>query len=302
VRIPLSVARGLVFLMSRPLGPPLPPRLQRPWFEAVSTGGFLPKGTAVTRVQLGRRPAERVAAAGADESRAVLLLHGGAFVIGSPRTHRVLAAHLSAAAQAPVYVLHYRRAPEHAFPAAVDDARAAYDELATHGPTAVFGDSAGGCLALLLALRLRDDGTPPPALALVSPVTDLTLGRSEAYPRVDAVVRRDWLRSGSRAFVGRADAAGLSPLSASLAGLPPVRIQVAARERLRAEGEELAVRLRTAGVDADIEVLPRLWHDVHLLAHLVPEGAAAVGRLGRWLGARLSGATDGDGLASWGTR
>jgi acetyl esterase/lipase len=286
--------------MSRPLGPPLPVRLQRLWFEAVSTGGLLPRGTAVTHLQLGGRPAERVAAAGADERRAVLLLHGGAFVIGSPRTHRVLAAHLSAAAQTPVYVLHYRRSPEHAFPAAVDDARAAYDELAARGPTAVFGDSAGGCLALLLALRLRDDGTPPPALALVSPVADLSASSSDAYPRVDAVVRRDWLRTGARSFLGRADAAVLSPLSASLAGLPPVRVQVAAAERLRAEGEELAVRLRTAGVDADAEVLPRMWHDVHLLAHLVPEGADAVARLGRWLGERLSAATVRDGLASRG--
>jgi monoterpene epsilon-lactone hydrolase len=288
VRIPLGLARVLVFLMSRPLGPPLPAPLQRLWFEAVSTGGLLPPGTAVTRVRLGDRPAERVAAAGADESRAVLLLHGGAFVIGSPRTHRVLAAHLSAAAETPVYVLHYRRAPEHPFPAAVDDARAAYDELAAGGPTAVFGDSAGGCLALLLALRLRDDGTPPPALALVSPVTDLTLARSDAFGGLDGVVRRGWLRSGVRAFVGDADAAALSPLTAPLAGLPPVRVHVAERERLRAEGEELTDRLRDAEVDVALRVLPRLWHDVHLLAHLLLEGADAVTDLGRWLRVRLA--------------
>ena len=298
MRIPLSVARALVFLMSRPLGPPLPARLQRLWLEAVSTGGRLPKGTTVTRVDLGGRPAERVAAAGADAGRAVLLLHGGAFVIGSPRTHRVLAGHLSAAAGAPVFVLHYRRAPEHSFPAPVDDARAAYADLAAQGPTAVFGDSAGGCLALLLALDLRDAGNPPPALALVSPVTDLTLAISDRYTGVDAVVRRDWLRSGARAFVGSADAAALSPLAAPLAGLPPVRVQVAGPERLRAEGEELTTRLGEAGVDVDLEVLPRVWHDVHLLAHLVPEGAAAVAGLGRWLGERLSDADERDACAS----
>jgi acetyl esterase/lipase len=298
VRIPLSVARALVFGMSRPLGPPLPARLQRLWLEAVSTGGRLPKGTTVTRVELGGRPAERVAAAGVDESRAVLLLHGGAFVIGSPRTHRVLAGHLSASAGAPVYVLHYRRAPEHSFPAPVDDARAAYAELAAQGPTAVFGDSAGGCLALLLALGLRDTGNPPPALAVVSPVTDLTLATSDRYAGADTVVRRDWLRSGTRAFVGDADAAARSPLAAPLAGLPPVRVQVAAGERLRAEGEELAARLRTAGVDVELEVLPRVWHDVHLLAHLVPEGAAAVAELGRWLGERLADTDERDARAS----
>jgi monoterpene epsilon-lactone hydrolase len=298
MRIPLSLARALVFAMSRPLGPPLPVGLQRLWLEAVSTGGRLPKGTTVARVQLGGRPAERVAAAGVDERRAVLLLHGGAFVIGSPRTHRVLAGHLSASAGAPVYVLHYRRAPEHSFPAPVDDALAAYEELAAQGPAAVFGDSAGGCLALLLALRLRDAGTPPPALALVSPVTDLTLATSDGYAGVDAVVRRDWLRSGTRAFVGGADAVAMSPLAAPLAGLPPVRVQVAAAERLRAEGEDLAARLLAAGVEVELDVLPRVWHDVHLLAHLVPEGAAAVADLGRWLGERLADVDDRDARAS----
>jgi epsilon-lactone hydrolase len=292
MRLPLRLVRALVFLIARPIGPPTPVRLQRLWLELMSTGGVLPKGTTVEHVTVAGRPAERVVPPGADESRAVLLLHGGAFVIGSPRTHRVLAGHLSAAAGAPVYVLHYRRAPEHAFPAPVDDARAAYEELAARGPTAVFGDSAGGCLALLLALGLRDAGNPPPALALVSPVTDLTLARSDPYRGVDAVVRRDWLRSGARAFVGAADAADLSPLTAPLAGLPPVRVQVAAGERLRAEGEELAVRLGAAGVDVALEVLPRVWHDVHLLAHLVPEGADAVARLGRWLGEQLADERD----------
>jgi monoterpene epsilon-lactone hydrolase len=278
------MVRALAFLVARPLGPPTPVRLQRWWLEAMSTGGLLPTGTTVERITVGGRPAERVVPAGADEGRAVLFLHGGAFLIGSPRTHRVLAAHLAAAAGVPVVALHYRRAPEHPWPAAVDDAVAAYRELAAGGTTAVFGDSAGGCLALLLAVRLRDAGEPlPPALALVSPVTDLTLERSEAFRGVDTVVRRSWLRNGVRSFVGAADAHELSPLSAKLAGLPPVLLQVAGRERLRMEGEHLAERLRAEGVEVELEVLPRLWHDTHLVAHLVPEGADAVRRIGSWL-------------------
>jgi epsilon-lactone hydrolase len=283
------LARAVVFLASRPMGPPTPVRLQRLWFEAASSGGILPKGTTVAKVTVGGRPAERVTPADADESRAVLLLHGGAFVIGSPRTHRVLAAHLAAAVGSPVVVLHYRRAPEHAFPAAVDDAAAAYDELSAQVPTAVVGDSAGGALALLLTLRLRDSGGQlPPALGLVSPVTDLTAATSDTYRRVDTVVRRSWLRWGARAFVGRADAAQLSPLTAPLKGLSPAYVQVAGRERLRREGTELADRLRSTGVDVRFEVLRGLWHDAHLQAHLVPEAAAAVRDLGEWLRERLA--------------
>ncbi|MCW2683421.1 MAG: hypothetical protein JWP33_1334 [Blastococcus sp.] len=293
------LARAVVFLASRPMGPPTPVAVQRLWFEAASTGGILPAGTSVQQVRLGGRPAERITSAGADESRAVLLLHGGAFLIGSPRTHRVLAGHLAAAVGCPVVTLHYRRAPEHPYPAAVDDAAAAYAELSARVPTAVLGDSAGGALALLLALRLRDaGGQVPPALALISPVTDLTLASSDAYRGLDAVVRRSWLRRGTRAFVGSADAARISPLTATLSGLPPVRVQVADRERLRAEGVELGDRLRSAGVDVQVEVLRGLWHDAHLQAHLVPEAAAAVRDLGEWLRRRLAGAPDSSGRAS----
>jgi len=289
VRLPLPVARALVFLISRPIGPPLPVRFQRLWLEAMSTGGILPPGTTVERVRLGGCPAERIVPAGADSRRAVLLLHGGAFVIGSPRTHRVLAAHLAAAVGAPVSVLHYRRAPEHPWPAAVDDAHAAYRELSARVPTAVFGDSAGGALGLMLALRLRDDGAAlPPALALVSPATDLTLRTSAAYRGRDPVVRRTWLRQGVTSFVGDADPVALSPLAADLRGLPPVLLQVAAGERLEAEGLRLAERLRAADVAVELDVLPRVWHDVHLLAHLLPEAADPLDRIGRRLAEALA--------------
>jgi epsilon-lactone hydrolase len=291
VKVPLPLARALVFLISRPIGPPTPVRFQRLWLEAMSTGGILPPGTVVERVRLGGCPAERIVPAGADTSRAVLMLHGGAFVIGSPRTHRVLAAHLAAAVGAPVSVLHYRRAPEYPWPAAVDDAHAAYRQLSAEVPTVVFGDSAGGTLALLLAVRLRDSGAgQPAALALVSPATDLTLRTSESYRGRDPVVRRGWLRQGVHAFVGVADATALSPLTADLSRLPPVLVQVAGGERLEAEGVQLAERLRAAGGDVELEVLPGVWHDVHLLAHLLPEAAGALGRIGAWLADRLAAA------------
>ena len=284
MRIPLAVARAVVLAGSRPLGPPVPLGVQRAWVEAQSRLAVLPAGTTVDAEQLGGRPAERVAAPGTDDARAVLLLHGGAFLVGSPRSHRVLAAHLSAAVGCPVHVLDYRRAPEHPYPAAVDDADTALDELLDGRSVAVVGDSAGGALTLLLALRRRDAGRAlPAALGLVSPVTDLTGETSAGYDGPDPVLRQSWVERGTAAFVGAADARALSPLHADLHGLPPVVLQVATDERLRREGEQLGRRLRAAGVAVGLDVLAGLWHDVHLQASFVPEGAEATRRLGRAL-------------------
>lgn len=291
MRVPLRVARAVVRVGSLPLGPSVPIAGQRAWIEAQSRLAVLPAGTAVAAEQLGGRPAERVSAPGADDGRAVLLLHGGAFLVGSPRSHRVLAAHLSAAVGCPVHVLDHRRAPEYPYPAALHDADAALDQLAPDRSVAVVGDSAGGALALLLALRRRDAGRPmPAALGLVSPVVDLTGASSARYDGPDPVLRQSWLEQGAAAFVGAGDARALSPLHADLRGLPPVVLQVATDERLRAEGEELGRRLRAARVDVDLDVLAGLWHDVHLQASFVPEGAEATRRLGRAL------------RAAWGAR
>jgi acetyl esterase/lipase len=280
--------RGVVLAGSRPLGWPVPVGVQRAWLAAQSRLGRLPTGTQVEQVVLGGVAAERVTSAHGSGGPTVLWLHGGAFWTCSPRTHRVLAAHLAAATGGPVLVPDYRLAPEHPYPAAVDDARAAYDELAAHGPVVLGGDSAGGALALLLAVALRDAGaTSPSALLLVSPVVDLTGETSAAYRGRDVLLRPSWVRDGTAAFVGARDASALSPLRLPLHDLPRVRLQLSEHERLRPEGEALAQALRAASVPVDDEVLPGLWHDVHLQADLVPEGAEAVRRLGAWTRARV---------------
>lgn len=285
MRLPLPVVRGVVRGLVRPvLGPPVPLAAQRVWMQLLSQP-VLPKGTTVEKTVLAGRPAERVTGPGVVGPGAVLLLHGGAFVTGSPRTHRVVAAHLSAAAGVPVHVLDYRLAPEHAHPAPVDDAVRAYDELALAGPVAVFGDSAGGCLALLLA-RERT----PVALALVSPLVDLTRSLSDAWTGQDVLVRTTWAKEGCEAFAGGADLRALSPLHDDLSGLPPTLVHVSEHERLRPEGELLAERARAAGVDVELVELPGVWHDVHLFAHLLGEAADATAAMGRWLGQRLAAA------------
>ncbi|MFP5218662.1 MAG: alpha/beta hydrolase [Actinomycetes bacterium] len=283
MRLPLRLVRGVVLVGSRPLGRPVPLVVQRALVEAQARVGRLPRGTTVEQTVVGGRPAERVTGPVSDGAP-VLLLHGGAFITGSPRSHRVFAAHVAHAVEAPVVVLDYRRAPEHPYPAAVDDAEAAFEQLSADGPARVVGDSAGGAIALLLALRRREAGRPAPAaLALVSPVADLTLTDALAYRGADAMLRRSWVRQGRDAFVGAVDPRTISPLHRDLTGLPPVLLHVSEHERLRPEGERLAVALGEAGVDVTHELLPDVWHDVHVHAHLVPEGAEAVLRLGRWL-------------------
>lgn len=289
MRLPLPVVRAAVFAGSRPLGQPVPVPVQRAWLELSARVNVLPDGTTVETTTLAGRRAERVSAPGADEGAALLLLHGGAFLTCSPRTHRVFAAHLAVASGAPVHVLDYRLAPEHPYPAAVDDADRAFVELAGRARTAVVGDSAGGALALLLAQRLRDDGRPQPrALALVSPVVDLTGATSDAYRGPEPVLRASWVRSGCAAFVGAGDARTLSPLRRGLAGLAPALVHLASDERLRPEGEALVAGMAAAGTTVQSETLDGLWHDVHLQSHLVPAAAAATARMGRWLAGHLA--------------
>ena len=227
------------------------------------------RGVVSERVVLGGRPAERHVPRRPGPG-AVLLLHGGAFITGSPRSHRAFAARLAEAAGTAVWVPDYRLAPEHPHPAALDDAVAAVDEL--RGPVAVVGDSAGAALALLLARRRE-----VAALGLVCPFVDLTVETAAGYDGDDALLRASWLRAGARAY-----AADVSPL-ADLGGLPPVLVQVSEHDRLRPEGERLVERLTAAGTPAELQLLPGLWHDAHVLAHLVPDAARAVDDLGHWL-------------------
>jgi monoterpene epsilon-lactone hydrolase len=256
-----ALLRTVMRLVRPVLGPPVPVRVQRAVLELAATGMPLPKGVTVERATLGGRPAERLSPAGSDPARRVLLLHGGAFLTGSPRTHRVFAAHLAVAAGCDVHVLDYRRAPEHRYPAAVDDAVAALDELGDG--TSVVGDSAGGALALLLARRRH-----PAALALVSPMTDLTLESSTRWTGDDPLIRAAWLQQGVRAF--GVPAQQLRPQ----AGGPPLLVHVSEHERLRPEGERLG---------GEQVLLPGLWHDAHLQAALLPQAAEAVASMGRWL-------------------
>ncbi|NKY85946.1 alpha/beta hydrolase [Nocardia veterana] len=290
--LPLPLARAILRPMFRySMHHRLPWVTQRALLDAGSVLQTLPAGTRVHRMRLGGRPAERVSAGAPAGPGAVLYLHGGGYTIGSPATHRSLAAHLAREIGCPVYVPDYRLAPEHPYPAAVDDAEAAFLELVSTGLAphriAVAGDSAGGGLSLALALRLRDvHGMRPAALGLIAPWAD----PNELPDRDrDLVVNKAWSRLCAAAYLGDGDPLdpGYAPLLGNLRGLPDTYIQADAEELLHPQCVRLAAALRSAGVPVRLSVTNGLWHVSQLQASLVAPAAVAARELAGFLAESL---------------
>jgi epsilon-lactone hydrolase len=229
---------------------------------------------------------------------AMVYIHGGGFVVGSLDLYDADCRRIAAEVGAVVFSVDYRLAPEHPFPAALEDVLAAFWELldrgATPARTAIAGDSAGGWLALTAALWLRDSGDPAPAaLGLISPWLDLT-GSTWPDDRGDAMLRPSWLHRCARDFGGGSDPGGdeLAPLEADLAGLPPITMHVGSEEILLEDAVRLARLARAAGVPVDLRRLDGLWHVAHASAGLVTASTAAVNALGSALAARLAQAPE----------
>lgn len=292
-----TAARFVVRSCLKPaLRPMIPVAMQRIWASLATRTLAVPFGVRFAKMRLADVPTERVqsrSAAGASAS-AILFLHGGAFLIGSPVSHRSITGRLAKLTGASVFAPDYRLAPEHPFPAALDDAFACYRALLSSGYAPerilVAGDSAGGGLALSLCLRLREEGLPQPAgLALISPWTDLTLNKL-APVASDALLSAAWLTQGAAAYLDGQSATDprISPIFANLAGLPPTKIQSASEEILRDDSRRLAVALDAAGVWVSHREHSLMWHDFQLYAGLVPEATQAVSEIAAFASARLS--------------
>ncbi|WP_182348146.1 alpha/beta hydrolase [Tomitella gaofuii] len=272
---------------------------QRRLLDLASVVQPVVRGVRRDAVDLGGRPAERFTAvppAGGGtapaDTAAVLYLHGGGFVTGSPRTHRPLTARLARDTGAAVHSLDYRLAPEHPYPAAVDDAEAAFADLARQygddtASIAVAGDSAGGGIAAALARRLLDRGDRPAALVLIAPAVDP--GADPAMMTEDAVLRRGWIRFACDAYRGAAPAGdpGFAPLHADTRGFPPTYVQVGAREMLHDHAVRYVRSLRENGVDVTFDVSPVLWHVAQLQSGLVRQAAESVDAIAAFLRDRL---------------
>lgn len=263
---------------------------QRASFEAMTEDFPLVPGTAVVPTRAGDVPVEWVQAPAADEQKTILYLHGGGYVIGSTATHRSLASRLSAASSARVLVVDYRLAPEHPFPAAVEDALTTYrwalDEGQKPEKMAIAGDSAGGGLTLALLVSIRDAGLPMPACGIcLSPWVDLEGRGATVAPGAvdDPMVTLDGIAGMAAAYAGgQLDAPLASPLHADLGGLPPLLIQVGTREILLDDARRIAARARAAGVNVTLEEEAGLIHVWQLFPNL-PESDQAVARIGAFL-------------------
>jgi acetyl esterase/lipase len=233
---------------------------------------------------------------GAQENSAVLYIHGGAWFLGSTNTHRRLAGALAKVSGVRVLSINYRLAPEHPFPAALEDCQAAYEWLLaggiSPGKIIVAGDSAGGNLALALLVSLRDLGKPLPAgVVAISPVTDMT-GSGASYRtrrELDPYFNDMGNNSLTRDYLGTADPRHphLSPLFADLAGLPPLLIQVGDHEILLDDSLLFGDKARAAGVQVEVEVWQGMFHVFQLYADILPEARQALAHAARFIHARL---------------
>src|SRR3954447_6442367 len=246
-----------------------------------------------------------VTARGADADRVILYFHGGVYVIGSAATSVSLVAELARRTGARVITLDYRLAPEHPYPAAVDDAQDAYRGLLEQGvdpgQIALAGESAGGGLAVATLLGLRDAGTPLPSCAfLMSPYGDLTLSGDSMASReaVDRTLTPEGLRLRIPDYVAGAEAADplISPVFGDLTGLPPLLIQVGSNEILLSDALRLAERAAMADVTVTLNVTDRAPHVFQAFAAMLDEADAALDRASTFLKANLA-ATERRGAA-----
>jgi monoterpene epsilon-lactone hydrolase len=256
----------------------------------------VPKDVTATEVTAGGVASHWLTAPGADSNRVLLFLHGGGFKLGSLHSDGELAARLGRASGMRVLFPEYRLAPEHPFPAAVEDVLATWnwirkDQKVSASSVAVAGASAGGGLAVALLVAARDAGEALPAAAvLMSPTVDLTGSGVSMTERADQdpFSTPEMLRQFARDYLAGADprTALASPLFASLTGLPPLLVQVGTADVLLSDSERLAAAASDAGVDVTLKVGEGLPHVYPIMAG-TPEAAQATDEVGTFLGSRV---------------
>lgn len=253
------------------------------------------EGVAQTALKIGTIAAEWSQVSGAPQDRVLLYLHGGGYCAGSLKTHRTLTAQIAKSFKGRVLAIDYRLGPENKYPAAIDDAVAAYRFILDQGikpsHAAIAGDSAGGGLTVATLLALRDKKMPLPAAAWpISPWVDLE-GRGatlKTKAESDLIVTADGLHNYAKAYAGaRRGEALASPVNADLAGLPPLLIQVGSAEVLLDDSITLAKKAGAADVDVKLEIWPHMPHVWHIFSGFLSEGREAIGAATTWLNEKV---------------
>ena len=272
---------------------------QRRLLRELTSAQPLPAEVTVTAAALGGVPAAEITIDGIERRHVVLYFHGGVYVLGDAFSAAGLAAQVGRRTRATVISVDYRLAPEHPYPAAADDALAAYQALLRGGTApsdiAFAGESAGGGLAIATLVNARDHGLPLPAAAFVmSPYADLTLAGTTMDTKRDAdpLLSRENLRARVPDYTaGHDPALGLiSPIFADLSGLPPLIIQAGTHEVLLDDAVRLARQAATADVGVTLDITPGVPHVFQAYYPILDEAAAALDRAGQLLSAHLTSA------------
>ncbi len=278
-------------------GPPPDLATTRAGFEAGYSSMPVPDGVSFTSVDAGGVPAEWVTPPEVEGNRTILYFHGGGYVVGSLNTHRHVVSRMALVAKARVLNVDYRLAPENPFPAALDDAMAAWQWHLDNGGeaahTAISGDSAGGGLTIALCMKLRDAGLPLPACAApISPWTDLTFSGDSMTDRAD----RDPMLAGADALSGMvmAYAQGtdatdpyVSPVFGTFENLPPMMIQVGTEEVLYDDSTRVVKGIENANGSVEFRPWQDMMHVWHLLAGVAPEAEEGIAELAAYIAERV---------------
>jgi epsilon-lactone hydrolase len=271
------------------------PTAMRAWFEAMMAPTPTAEQVTVEPVSINGHACEYLRPEGADPAKLILYYHGGGWLFGSPRSHRVIASNLARSSGITVLSVQYRLAPEHPAPAAHDDTFAQYEWLLAQGyapeKLAVAGDSAGGNMALATLVRARDAGLAlPAALVLFSPALDLA-GEGDSYREMaDApLVNRPLMQLFTQLYLGEGDlkSARITPFYSDMTGLPPTLIHIGGWELLRDDSLTLAEKLTAAGVTAEVTLWQDMCHNHQLFAPFLDEGMASLNGAGAFLRERL---------------
>lgn len=243
-------------------------------------------------VRIGQLEAEWVIPPESIDGRVLLYLHGGGYVMGSINTHREMVSRICRAGALRGLIPAYRLAPEHPYPAALEDAVSVYRWLLAEGINprriVIAGDSAGGGLAIATLVTLRDKGYPLPAACVcISPWVDLE-GNGESMTTragVDPIVQHEGILFMAKTYLSGADPRTplAAPLYADLKDLPPMLIQVGTSEILLDDAKRLAARAKEAGMEVVLEIWDEMFHVWHFFSSLLPEGREAIDHIGQFI-------------------